>query len=163
MTKVLTVGIYRIQDPQYEVLPKNSKELVRLHDLRKTALHDVFDNQEITKIISWGNTDDTTSHEYVELILGTMGAAIIQPILIAGLKKLGEILAEKAVEETTSELVKWVIFKLGNKAKENKISEFSIRLKDNTLIQVDPPQGNSKIRISFKDGEVVSIKYKLEK
>ncbi len=163
MKKDITVGIYRTQEVRYEALPKNSKELVKLHKLRMKALHDVFDNQEIVQVKNWGFTDDETSHEYVEIILSAIGTTVIQQLLIAGMKKLGEKLAEKAIDETTSQLVKWVISKLAFKVKEQKISGFNIRLKDGTFIQIDPPQENSKINVQFKDGKVTSIKYQLDK
>ena len=162
MTKSIVLGVYRIQNLKHESLPKASKELVKLHNIRKEALHDIFDNQDIAKVISWGDTNDETSHEYVEIILSIIGSAIIQPVLSVALKKLGEKLVENAIDETTSEFVKWVIAKLTKKYKEKKLSDFSIRLNDKTLIQINAPQGKAEIRINFENGKATSIRYDID-
>ncbi len=163
MKNDVTLGVYRIQDIPYEGMPKDFPRLVELHNLRGEALHDVFDMQQITEVISWGNTDDTTSHEYVEILLSAISASVIQPLLIQGLKELGKKLAEKAIDETTSEFVKWIISKLIKKQKDQKILDFNIKLKDGTFLRIDPPQGKSDVTIHFNDGEVTSIKYKFDK
>lgn len=159
MNPTITVGVYRVQDPRYESLPKKSKELVALHDLRKVALHEILDKETSIQVTKWGDTDDTTSHEYIELVMSLIGSLVLQPLVIAGIKILGEKLTEKAIDEGTSSFVKWVVSQFVKKAKDKKISDFSVKLKDGTLIQVSPPSENSQISISFKDGTLESIKY----
>lgn len=53
MKNDVTLGVYRIQDIPYEGMPKDFPRLVELHNLRGEALHDVFDMQQITEVISW--------------------------------------------------------------------------------------------------------------
>jgi hypothetical protein len=113
--------VFRRLDNRFEGLPDDSERALELHRLRREALHDVLDNQGVVQVIIWGDTDDTKSHEYVEIILSAIGATIIKPILIEGIKKLGKKLAEKAIDETTSESVKWVVSKLIKKQKEENI------------------------------------------
>lgn len=157
MTEPIIVGIYRIQDLSYESFPKESIELVKLHNIRKEALHDIFDHQKVAEVKSWGDTDDTTSHEYVELILGMISSAVIQPVISYGLKKLGEKLVEHAIDESTSAFIKWVAEKLTKKAKEKKIADFQIRASNKATVQVIPSGDKVQIKVSFKGGEWVSI------
>ena len=110
-------------------------------------------------VLNWGDTDDTESHEWVQLVIGLVGMPVFQYAVVPGLKFVGEKLAEKAVDETTSQLVKAVISWFRPKQEEKKILDFSITLPDKTLISVDPPDGNATIRIGFADGKVESITY----
>ena len=114
------------------------------------------------RVISWGNTDDTNSHEYVEVTLALLSAHFFRPLFIKGMEELGKKLAEKAIDETTSEFVKWIISQFTKKQKEKKIQDFTITLKDKTFLNVDIPQNTSAITIHFKDGEVTSVKYELD-
>lgn len=163
MENNITLGVYRRLDNRFEGLPDDSERALELHNLRREALHEVLDNQEIAQVIDWGDTNDTNSHEYVEIILSAIGATVIQPLLIKGLEELGKKLAEKAIDETTSEFVKWITSKLTKKQKEQKILDFNIKLKDGTFLRIDPPQGTSDVIVHFNDGEVTSIKYEFDK
>lgn len=162
MENKIIIGVFRRLDNRFDGLDDNSDQALDLHNLRKKALNDVFDKKSTIQVIDWGNTNDTIPHEYVELILTTITSSIILPFIIKGIKELGKKLVEKAIDETTSELVKWVITKLIKKQKEQKILDFNIKLKDGTLITVDPPQGKSEIRVNFKNGELTSIKYEFD-
>jgi hypothetical protein len=119
----------------------------------------VFDNEKQIVVLNWGNTDDTKPHEWVQLAIGLVGMPVFQYAVVPGLKFVGEKLAEKAVDETTTQLVKAVISWFRPKQEEKKILDFSITLPDKTLISVDPPDGNATIHIQFTDGKVESITY----
>lgn len=161
--KLVNLGVYRRLYNRLEGLPDDSPRALELHNFRKEALHDILDDQEVVEIIDWGQTDDTSSHEYVELVLNIIGTTILAPVILTGLKELGKKLAGKAIDETTSEFVKWIISKFVKNQKEQKIQDFHIRLKDGTAIRIDPPDWTSQITVTFSDGEVTSIKYQLAK
>lgn len=162
MRNNITVQVCRRLDDRLQGLPNDSRLSLELHSLRREALHEVLDNQEIAPVIDWGDTNDINSHEYVEIILNGIGVMVIQPLLINSLKELGKKLAAKAIDETTSQVVKWVISKLIKKQREKKILDFNITLKDGTFLRIDPPQGTSDVTVHFNDGELISIKYEFD-
>ncbi len=157
----INLGVYRRLDNRLVGLPDDSEMAVELHNRRKEALHEILDNQELAEVIDWGETDDATAHEYVELIVGIIGTGILQPIVIAGIKEVGKKLAEKAVDEATSEFVKWILSKFIKKQKEKKIQDFNIKLKNGISLNIYPPDWTSDITINA-GGEVTTIKYQLE-
>jgi hypothetical protein len=159
MESSLTLGVYRRLDNRFEGLPDDSPRGLELHERRKRALHDVFGDQKGIAVLSWGDTDDTKSHEWVQLVIGLVGMPVFHYAIVPGLRFVGEKLAEKAVDETTSELVKAVVSWFRPKQEEKKILDFSITLPDKTLITVDPPDRNATIHIQFADGKVESITY----
>ena len=125
---------------------------------RKAALHDVLDEQDAPTVLDWGHTDDSQPHEYVELIIE--GAKIaLKYVIVPGLKFVAEKLAEKGIDEGSSEIVKWFISKLRPKQESRQILDFLIELPNGTKIRVDPPGENAQIRINFADGTVSSIDY----
>jgi hypothetical protein len=76
-----------------------------------------------------------------------------------GLKFLGQKLAEKAVDEAASELVKAVVSWLRPKQESKEILNLVITLPDKTVISVDPPDRRATIHIQFADGKVESVTY----
>jgi hypothetical protein len=163
MEATIVLGVYRRLDNRLEGLSDNSEKAVELHKLRSEALHEVLDNQEVAKVINWGDTNDINPHEYVEIILSAISTALVQPFVIKGLKELGKKLADKAIDETTTEFVKWIISKLIKKQEKQKILDFNIRLEDGTYFRIDPPEGTSEITIHFNDNKISTIKYQLQK
>src|SRR5262249_30567039 len=159
MENQLMLGVYRRLDNRFEGLSDESPRALELHNRRKFALHDVFDRQKEVTVSDWGKTDDTTPHEFVELSIGALASAVFTYAIVPGIKYVGEKLAEKAVDESTSELVKWVISKLRPKQESKELLDFVIRLPDGTQIQVDPPDRNATITIAFAHGAVTSVQY----
>ena len=96
----IQVGVYRRLDNRFEGLPDDSPRGLELHNTRKEALHEVFDAEESAQVLDWGATDDTHSHEYIELLIGAVATPAFQYVVVPGLKFIGQKLAEKAVDET---------------------------------------------------------------
>jgi hypothetical protein len=159
MEPTVTLGVYRRLDNRFEGLPDDSPRALELHVRRKEALHDIFDNKKGIVVLNWGDTDDTKSHEWVQLVVGLVGAPVFQYAIVPGLKFVAQKLAEKTVDEATSELVKSVVSWFRPKQEEKKILDFSITLPDKTVVTVDPPDQNATIHIQFADGKVESITY----
>ena len=155
----IILGVYRRLDNRFEGLPDDSPRGLELHNRRKEALHEVFGAGTDIQVINWGNTDDTRSHEYVELLIAALATPTFEHVVVPGLKFLAQKLAEKAVDEGVSELVKAVVAKLRRPQEEKKILDFSLSLPDGTIINVDPPDRDATIRIQFKDGKLESINY----
>lgn len=155
----ITLGVFRRLDNRFEGLPDDSPRGLELHNRRKEALHEVFDAERSVQVLRWGDTDDTRSHEYVELLIAAAASPAFKYVVVPGLKFLAQKLAEKAVDESASELVKAVFAWLRPPQAKKKILDFSMKLPDGTLVMVDPPDRDATIRIQFKDGKLESINY----
>jgi hypothetical protein len=159
MEAQIKLGVYRRLDNRAEGLSDDSPRAIELHNRRKAALHDVLDEQDAPVVVDWGDTDDTQPHEFVEIIVAVAAKMALEYVIVPGLKSLAEKLAEKAVDEGTSQIVKWFVSKLRPKQEAHQILDFLIELPNGTRIHVDPPGENAAIRINFADGTLSSIDY----
>ena len=155
----IKVGVFRRLDNRFESLGDDSPRALELHNRRKEALHAVFDVQNSVEVVDWGQTNDTRPHEFVEIVVGAVAAQVFQYAVVPGLKFLGKKLAEKAVDEAASELVKAVVSWLRPKQDAKEILDFVITLPDKTVIRVDPPDRAATIQIQFANGKVESVTY----
>jgi hypothetical protein len=110
-------------------------------------------------VTDWGDTDDSRSHEYVELLLGAAATPVFQYAIVPGIKWIGLKLAEKAVDTALSELAKAVVAGLRPKQEAKQLLDFIIKLPDGTQIAVDPPDRSATITITFADGSVQGLEY----
>lgn len=166
MDNQILLGVYRRLDNRFEGLPEDSPRAVELHQRRQRALHAVLDNVPGLVVVNWGSTDETQPHEYVDVVLAALASPAITGAVIPGLKFVASKLAEKAVDEGASEVVKrafewakWMIPGLRKKQDDKDLLDFDIRLPDGTSIRVDPPDGAASITITFANGAVSSINY----
>jgi hypothetical protein len=155
----INVLVYRRLDNRLECLADDSPRALELHNRRKKALHEVFDTENSIEVLDWGKTDDTKSHEVVEILLAAIAAPVFQYAMVPGLKFLGQKLAEKAVDQAASELVKAVVSWLRGPQEKQKLLNLIITLPDQTQIRVDPPDRYATIEIHFTDGKFESITY----
>jgi hypothetical protein len=151
----IELSVYRRLDNRLEGLPDDSPRARELHQLRQRALHEVLDGEPRLAVLDWGDTDDAQPHELVTILI----AVVAQPLVVEGLKFVGEKLAEKAVEEGASSIVKWLIAKLRPKQAAKQVLDFQIRLPDGTTVSCDPPEGSGEITINFRDGKLERIQY----
>ena len=155
MTSEVALGVYRRLDNRFQGQGDQSPLALGLHHRRRVALHDVFDNWADIRVVDWGDTNDSHSHEYVELTLVAAAASAgIQYAIVPGLQWLGTKLAEKTVETALGELVKGVIAKLRPKQESKDLLDVLIRLPDGTVIAVDPPDRAATNQVQFADGSV---------
>ena len=159
----LTLGVFRRLDNRFEGLSDDSPRALELHNRRRDALHEVFDAVAAVEVQSWGQTDDTQSHEYVELILSWLAPIAFSSVAVPGLKFIGKKLAEKGIDQVTSEVVKSVTAWLRPKQEEKKILDFQIKLADGTSIMVGAPDVDATITINFSNGQVESVNYAASK
>jgi hypothetical protein len=159
MENTLILGVYRRLDNRMEGLSDDSPRALELHNRRKSALHSVLDHEEGVRVLDWGETNDTSPHEFVEVSVVAVASLVLNYAIVPGLKYVGEKLAEKAVDESASELVKWLISKLKLKQEAKEILDFHITLPNGTHIRVDPPDGGATITVTFSDGAVSSVSY----
>ncbi len=159
MNSRVTLGVYRRLDNRFEGLSDDSPRALELHNRRKDALHDVFDQDPNILVTDWGQADDSHPHEYVELALGAAVSAVVQYGIVPGVKWLGLKLAEKVVDTTLGELAKAIVAKLRPKQESKQMLDVIIKLPDGTQIAVDPPDRYATIRINFPDGSVESLEY----
>jgi hypothetical protein len=154
MEAQITLGVFRLLDNRAEGLSDDSPRALELHNRRRSALHDVLDEQDAPAVLDWGETDDTKPHEFVEVIIAVAARETFKYVIVPGLKFIAEKLAEKAVDEGSSQLVRWLISKLRPKQEARQILDYNIQLSNGITIRVDPPERGSQIQISFGDGTV---------
>jgi hypothetical protein len=159
MNSSITLGVYRRLDNRFEGLSDNSPRALELHNLRKDALHAVFDGDRVIEVTDWGDTDDSVAHEYVEVAVAAAATAVFQYAIVPGVKWLGTKLAEKAIDTALGELAKAIVAKLRPEQETKKLLDFTIRLPDGTRIAVDPPDRYATITITFADGAFRSLEY----
>ena len=160
MNDLVMLGVYRRLDNRFENLPDDSPRALELHNRRRDALHSVFDNDSQITVVAWGNTDDVSPREFVELSLaGAAAGAAFTYVIVPGLQWLGKKLLEKAVDTGMSELAKAIVARLRPKQEAKQILDFQINLPDGTRVSVDPPERYATITIKFKDGRVSSLNY----
>ena len=133
MNSTITLGVYRRLDNRSEGLSDDSPRALELHIRRKDALHAVLDSDSTILVANWGDTDDSRSHEYVEIVLGAAATAVFQYVIVPGVKWLGLRLAEKAVDTAIGELAKAVVAKLRPKQESKQLLDFTIKFADGVL------------------------------
>ncbi|WP_020529349.1 hypothetical protein [Flexithrix dorotheae] len=159
MENTFRIGVYRRFDTDLVPTGNDGEKELALHLKRKKALHEVLDNENNVKVSDWGTTDDTSPYEYVEILLGIAGSATFNYVIVPGIKFIAEKFAEKVIEESATEFVKWMVSKMRPKQKAKEVLDFRIDLPDGTSVSIDPPDRNATISITFKDGSVESVNY----
>jgi hypothetical protein len=159
MDKSIILGVYRRLDNRAEGLGDDSPRALELHNLRKDALHEVFDSDPAIRVADWGDTDDIRPHEFVEIVLGATVTSVFRYAIIPGVKWLGKKLAEKAIDATLSEAVKTIFSRLRPKQESKQLLNFVLKLPDGTQIAVDPPDRNATLTIHFADGSIQSAEF----
>jgi hypothetical protein len=162
MSDPVLLGVYRRLDNRFENLPDDSPRALELHNRRRDALHSAFDDARDIKVVSWGEADDVSPHEFVELSLAGIAGAAFTYAIVPGIQWLGKKLAEKAVDTALSELAKSVVAKLRPKQEARQLLDIQISLPDGTKISVDPPDRDATITIAFSDGKIASFNYSSE-
>lgn len=159
MENTFRIGVYRRFDTDLVPTGDDGEKELALHLIRKKALHEVLDNENNVKVSDWGTTDDTSPHEYVEILLGIAGSATFNYVIVPGIKFIAEKFAEKVIEESATEFVKWMVSKMRPKQEAKEVLDFRIDLPDGTSVSIDPPDRDATISITFKDGSVESVNY----
>jgi hypothetical protein len=154
----IRIGVYRRLDNRSEGFEDDSPRALQLHNLRRDALHSALGSDADWQVLDWGQTDDTNSHEHVELLV-TSAAQVFHYLAVPGLLWLGKKLAEKLVDETVSEFVKSILAKLWPKQESKQIQDFSINLPDGTSLRLDPPDMGGTLTVNFADGSLQSVQF----
>jgi hypothetical protein len=155
----ITLGVFRRLDNRFEGESDESPRAVELHRRRKDALHAIFGQGAPVQVLDWGDTDDTRPHEFVTLTLASLTGAVFTYAMVPGLKWLGEKLAEKAVDEGASQVIKYLVSKLRPPQETQQLLNFSIQLPNGTQVAVDPPDRGATIYVSLPDGTSVRFNY----
>src|SRR6516225_1353041 len=99
METTYVLGVFRRLDNRTEGLSDDSPRALELHNLRKRALHSVLDGEKGITVLRWGQTDDASPHEFVEIVLAAVAGLTWKYAVVPALTYVGQMLAEKAVEE----------------------------------------------------------------
>jgi len=160
MEASLVLGVYRRADDRFDGQGDDSLRDLKLHNLRKDALHEVLDSDPDIRVTNWGKTNDAGPHEFVEIAISAAAGAALQYAIVPGVKWLGRKLAEKAVDTALGELAQAVLSKLRRKQEEKELLDINIKLPDGTWISVDPPDRYATMTIHFADGSIESLEYR---
>lgn len=142
----ISIGIFRIFGEELKQPINDNEVALQLHNNRKRALNDVFDNQQDIVVSDWGDTDDSQPHEFVTIAIGIGAAALTNHVLIPAVKYIFEKIAEKAIDTVLEKSVSWILSKFKKKQEEKKIGRFEIRLPNGVVLFVDKPEEGSKIK-----------------
>ncbi|GAB5101317.1 hypothetical protein [Caballeronia sp. HLA56] len=162
VSREFKLSVYRRLENRFENLPDDSPRAVELHVLRKVTLNEALSPDTGLIVLDWGDTNDVKPHEMVEL-LGSWAGTALHYAVIPAVLWISKKLAEKAVDEGLSELMKYLFSLLKRPQADKKILNFYVELSDGTRMDVDPPDRDAKIFISFADGEVVSYDYRADR
>lgn len=146
---MIQIGVFRIFGDELENPVEDNKVALQLHNNRKQALHDVFDNQRDIEIADWGQTDDSHPHEFVSIAIGIGATALTNHVLIPAAKFILEKLADKAIDTVMEKSVSWILSKFKKKQEEKKIGSFEIRLPNGVVLFADKPQDGGKIKFTI--------------
>jgi hypothetical protein len=158
MTQAITLEVVRRLDDRAEGVVDAPALALKLHNDRKLALHDAFPEDGGLRVIHWGDTDDTESHEGVKLIIEV--AEVVAPYVALGVVWLGKKLAEKAIDTALTEACKSIVDRLRPKQEARQVLDILITLPDGTRIRVDPPDRFATMTIAFPDQKSVTLNYK---
>ena len=125
MDDQVSVSVWRVDSH----LPKESPRAIETHRLRAAALHDIFDSAPGATVRDWGKTDDSESHEVVELVVGfVQWATQPQQLAAAGTAAvaIGKFLAATVVGEVAKEGVIWLYGRLRKKQQDGQIQNASV-------------------------------------
>ena len=147
MQPEVSLLVYRRLDNRAEGLADDSPRALDLHNQRKQALHEVLDQQSGVTVLDWGQTDDTAPHERVQIIIAVARSRVFAYAIKPSIQFVAKKLAEKGVDEVSSQLVNWLISELRPKQDSKAILDFQIKLRDGTWINVRPPDMNATITI----------------
>ena len=95
---MIQVGVFRIFGNELENPVDDNKVALELHNVRKQALHEVFDNQQTIEISDWGQTDDSQPHEFVSIAISIGAVALTDHVLIPAEKFIFEKIADNAID-----------------------------------------------------------------
>jgi hypothetical protein len=155
---MIQIGVFRIFGNELEQPVNDNEVALQLHNNRKQALHDVFDNQTDIEINDWGDTDDSQPHEFVSIAIGIGATALTNHVLIPAARYIFEKIADKAIDTVLEKSVSWILSKLKKKQEEKKIGRFEIRLPNGTVLFVDKPEEGRKIKFVV-NGELQEVQF----
>jgi hypothetical protein len=144
MSQQFTLGVYRWLQPD------PTEDAQERHVARQQALHEALTHDEGFEVASWGATDDTQPHEFVEVV------ALVTPVAAAAawtvIQWLGKKLVEKAVDEGIAHGFQALVTRLRGAQDSKKVQDFFAVAHDGTRVEVFPSALGGQVTITFADG-----------
>ncbi len=157
MPEQVRLAVYRRLDNRFEGLDDQSARGVELHNLRRAALHEALDDDRDVVVLDWDATDDTESHELVELLVALVSSPVVTTVATGAMVWLASRV-EDAVSDVVVDGIKSLIQRLLPQQKQRRILDFSIELPNNAVIQVYPEDDRATITVSTA-GDSVTISF----
>lgn len=156
--QTLSIGVFRIFGNELEQPVPDHLVAQQLHDNRKLAIHDIFDNQQEMQVTEWGQTNDSGPHEFVTIAVSIGATAFTNHVLIPAAKYIFEKIADKAIDTAIEKSVSWLLSKFKKKQAEKKIGSIEVRLPNGVVLNVVNPGKETVIKFDVH-GEPFEISF----
>ena len=156
MPRTCKVHVCRHLDDYSEGFQTAAMHAAEFHVLRARALHDIFDEDPVCEVVSWGDTDDVKSHEWVELVVKFRElAADIAPVTIPAMLYIGKVLLDAGISATAAEGIKRILSMGRKKQQDGSIRDMNFTLHNGTNIFSHPE--SPAIEIQTKTSVSISL------
>jgi hypothetical protein len=153
MAEQIHLSVFRRLDNRLEDLPDDSPRALELHNDRRDALVEALDGRQDMRVVDWGKTKDTQSHELVELVVEVVTNPALTGAASAALGWLATRIKD-AVGDTAVEGIKGLIQRLLPQQKRRRILDFDIELRNGAHVTVRPQDDHAEIQVSTSPDSV---------
>jgi hypothetical protein len=153
MGEQIRLSVYRRLDNRLEGLPDDSPRALELHNERRDALVEALDGPQDMRVLDWGQTKDTQSHELVELVVEVITSPAVTGVASAALGWLATRIKD-AVSDVAVDGIKGLIQRLLPQQKRRRIRDFNIELPNGARVTVYPHDDHAEITVSTSPDSV---------
>lgn len=153
MGEQIQLHVYRRLDNRLEGLPDDSPRAVELHNERRDALVEALDGRRDMRVLDWGKTKDTQSHELVDLVVEVVTNPAVTGVASAALGWLATRIKD-AVSDVAVDGIKGLIQWLLPQQKRRRILDFGIDLPNGARVTVQPHDDHAEIQVSTSPDSV---------
>lgn len=135
----------------HELTPPVNEDVetgLKLHQIRGQALHEILDDQPGLEVIHWGDTHDTSPHEWVEVLIEFSETLLNDLVILPTVKYMIEEMTGVPIDENIKKAVSWFLTITKRKQDENKIAESQFTLPNKAVVKKEKPEDGGKIGYS---------------
>jgi hypothetical protein len=153
MGEQIRLHVYRRLDNRLEGLPDDSPRALELHNERRDALVEALDGRPDMRVLDWGETKDTQSHELVELVVEVITNPAVTEVASVALGWLATRIKD-AVGDVAVDGIKRLIQRLLPQQKRRRILDFDIKLPNGARVTVQPHDDHAEIQVTTSPDSV---------
>ena len=147
MGEQLRIHVYRRLDNRLEGLPDDSPRALELHNERRDALVEALDGRPDFRVLDWGETKDTESHELVDVVIDIITSPAVTAFASAAFTWLATQIKE-AASDLAVDGIKGLVRRLLPQQKRRRIQDFEIELSNGVRVTVYPHDDHAEVRVS---------------